>query len=233
MNLESEKLKYCKNNNIIVKTIDVTMNYRYGDTEMSEGEYSVLRGFYPEVKGLTIAKIRERTGYSYEPAYSYLQSLVKKNIVSVEKVGKTLVYALDMSKWYAKRAYHMYALDRAIEFSRRSQQHRIIYNMLKEIPENKVEMIVLFGSYSRAKEEKESDIDVMIVSSEEKEVKNAVRKIRAVYNLELAEVILPKSEFAKIKDENKILWDELIRSAIIFKGYDDFYYYAYGREHGK
>jgi predicted nucleotidyltransferase len=198
------------------------------DSELEEGEQAVLRSMFPKARELTIKEIMKNTPYSsYERNNSYLRSLARKKVIEEKKVGRTYVYSLIPGNWSSKNAFNSYALERAGLFS---DNNRTISLALKEIPEEYAELVMLFGSYSRGTQRKDSDIDLLIVSSDKEKVDIAITSIRRRHGLELRPVIIPKAEFAKIKNENKELWNSLITSGVIFKGYELFYYYAYATQ---
>ena len=201
------------------------MKTNHFDKGLNEKELGMLVSFFPDVKDLTIKEIRKRVSFSsYERVNHYLGLLAQRGILKEKKVGKTLVYALNTDDWYARLAHYHYA---SLEFIRFSKKHRTIYHALRNLSQNDVEIVIVFGSYARGKERRESDIDVLVVSSNKKETETSLKQVKAIYPLNLQAVILPRTEFVKMKAENQELWNDLVCNGIIFKGYDDFYSYAY------
>jgi len=196
----------------------------YFDNEIGADEFRLIVSMFPETKDLVIKNIQERVGYSYERMHHYLKSLAKKKIISEKKVGKTLVYSIDTNSEYAKRAYNEYSSLKALKFS---LKHKMISKALQETSEEFADLIMVFGSYAKGTERKDSDIDIIIVSSEKKNAEIVLTSIKRQYGLNFHLIILPKTEFAKIKLENKELWESLVISGILFKGYETFYNYAY------
>ena len=193
--------------------------------EISEGEETLLRSMFPQGKALTIKEIMKRAPYSsYERNNTYLRSLAQKKMLEEKKVGKTLVYSIISSLWVSKKAFHTYALERAPAFS---DKYTIIAKAFGELPWDVSETIIVFGSYAKGTERRESDIDVLIVSNEKEKVESAITSLKRRYGLHIHAIIVPRAEFAKIKKENKELWESLITHGILFKGYDSFYYHAY------
>jgi predicted nucleotidyltransferase len=195
--------------------------------EIKGGEYALLRSFYPKVDDLTIKEIMKKTSYSsYERNNSYLKSLAKKRVIQEKKVGRTLVYSLIPNNWFSKNAFNFYALDRARVFS---EKYKLISTALKELPEEDIDFYAIFGSYAKGTQRKESDIDLLCITSKKNKIETAIAAIKRKYNLDIQAVIIPKIEFAKIKNENPGFWQDLVNYGIIFKGYELFYYYAYGK----
>ena len=192
---------------------------------LTEGEEIILRSMFPKGKDLTIKEIMKHTPYSsYERNNAYLRSLAQKQVIQERKIGKTLIYSIISDKWFSKQAFHAYAFKRAQEFS---EEHTIVAKAIRELPEEPIELTIIFGSYAKGTERKGSDIDIIVVSSEKEKIETALVSIKRRYGLQMHPIVIRKSEFAKIKGENKELWESLINYGILFKGYELFYYYVY------
>lgn len=196
------------------------------EDKLNETELEILQSFFPRGRDLTLKEIMKRSGYSYEPVYRTLQNLTKKNIVLVKKFGKTLVYELSLKKTSVKVAFYLYATKRANEFSK---EYPSIFTAISELPEDKMDILAIFGSYAKGTQSERSDVDIICVTSENEELTSKIRALKHAYNKEFTPVVIPKNEFAKIKTENKEFWNDLTKYGIIFKGYDLFYYYTYLR----
>jgi predicted nucleotidyltransferase len=192
--------------------------------KLKETEINILQSFFPKGKDITLKEIMKKANYSYEPTYRTLKELTKKRIINVKKFGKTLVYSLDLKRESSKIAFYLYSKNRLNNFK---EKHFTILSALSELPEDKVDILALFGSYAKGNERENSDIDLLCVTPEKKELKNTIYSLKRSYNLDFSPILLPKIEFAKIKKENKEFWADLVEYGIIFKGYELFYYYAY------
>ena len=196
------------------------------EDKLSETVLEMLKAFFPKGKEMTLKEIMKKSSYSYEPVYRTLQELEKKKIIGVKKFGKTLVYDLNFSKQEPKIAFYLYAVRRANDFSKK---HPSIFAALSELPEDKIDILAIFGSYAKGIQHEKSDVDVICVTSEN-DLTSKIRALKHAYNKNFSPVVLPKSEFAKIKVENKEFWHDLVEYGIIFKGYELFYYYTYLKE---
>jgi len=204
----------------------------FGTMELSHLEWTIICSFFPEGKNITIKEIQiqERVDYSYERVNTALKSLTKKKIVKEEQKGKTLVYSLDFDNLYAKTGFSHYMMEREIEFIKK---HKIVYNAIKEIRDNPyIWGIVLFGSYSKGTETKQSDVDLICISNKKEETEHFVKSLRYKYNINFVPVVLPLHEFPNIKKDNPELWNDLKMYGIAFKGGDYFYPWMYKNEKG-
>lgn len=198
----------------------------FGFRELSLLEGIMIMAFFPEAKQITIKKILERVDYSYERVNSALKSLHEKKIVEEKSIGKTLVYSLKLHDLASEIGFDHYMLEREIDFMKK---YPIQYKLIKEIMENhSILMVILFGSYSKSTENKQSDLDLMCVPAlDKKEVEKFILSLRHKYGIKIAPIIIPLAEFPNIKKDNKELWNDLRMYGIIFKGEDYFYSWMY------
>lgn len=199
----------------------------FGEIEISILEGTIIASFFPEAEETTIKEIQDRVEYSYERVNSALKSLTEKKIVKEHLVGKTLVYSVDLNNLYVKFGFSSYSLEREIDFIKR---HRTIYKAIQKIEANPlVWSIILFGSYSKGMETKQSDIDIIItcIPGKQKEIEDFVKSLKYEFNLEFSPVVLPMHEFPDIKKDNPELWSDLKIYGIVFKGEDSFYTWMY------
>lgn len=192
----------------------------------------IIASFFPEAEEMTIKEIQERVDYSYERVNSALKSLTKKKIVHEKQKGKTLIYSLNTgdNNLEGEIGFVQYNSQREYDFM---IKHKIIYNAIKEIVANHlIREVVLFGSYSKGNETKQSDVDLIItcIPKKEKEIENFIFSLKRKYGIKFSPVILPLYEFPDIKKDNHELWSDLKLYGIVFKGKDVFYYWMYENE---
>lgn len=191
---------------------------------LKETELRILSSFFPEGRDITLKIIMQRSGLSYEPVYRVVNGLTKKRIISSKKFGKTLVYSLIFEKEEIKTVFFFYAREKLKEFSK---SRRVIFNALSKVNEENIDFLAVFGSYAKGTPTKDSDVDVLCASSDKKEDEREIKSLKYETNLEFAPVVMSKTEFRKIKNENTVFWSDLIKFGIIFKGYELFYSEAY------
>ena len=192
--------------------------------KLSEGELRVLGSFFPGGREITLKIIQTRTKLSYEPVHRIVKQLVDKRLLFVKKFGKTLVYSLNFTKEKVKIAFFLYVDERKERFMK---EYGRIYRALSKVNEEDIDFLAVFGSYAKGSPTKESDIDVLCVSSNKNKVENEIKGLRHETNLEFAPAVISKKEFGKIKKENELFWRDLVNYGVIFRGYELFYYNAY------
>ena len=198
----------------------------FGDVEISALEGTIIAAFFPEAEEMTIKEIQERVDHSYERINSGLKSLAEKKIIIEKQMGKTLVYSLDHDNIYTETmGFGAYMLEREIEFIKKNGK---IFRAIKKIIESPfVWGIILFGSYSNGTETKNSDVDIICISNKRKETEHLVKSLRYETNVDFSPVVMPLDEFPNIRKDNPVLWQDLKKYGIVFKGDDTFYYWMY------
>lgn len=193
---------------------------------LKETELKILSSFFPEGKEITLKKIMERSNLSYEPIHRTVNILNEKKLISSKKFGKTFVYSLNFEKEDVKIAFFFYAKEKLKDFSK---NHKLIFNGLSKINDDNIDFLAVFGSYAKETQTKDSDVDILCISSNKKEDEKEIKSLKYETNLDFAPVVMPKTEFKKIKKENEVFWNDLVKFGIIFKGYELFYSEAYLR----
>ncbi len=200
----------------------------FGTIKISILDGTIISSFFPEAEEMTIKEIQERVDYSYERVNSSLKSLTKKKIIIEKQKGKTLVYSLDLQNLYAESmGFNAYMLEREIEFIKK---HKVLYGAIKNASDEIFGTTILFGSYAKRNETKQSDVDLMIISDSEKQVQNKINEIKLKYGFNVSLAFVKITEFPKIKKENPELWKDLKNYAIVFTGGDLYYYWMYKNE---
>ena len=79
---------------------------------------------------------------------------------------------------------------------------------------NQPEAIVLFGSFSKAEDNKNSDVDILIISSKKQEPN--VEKFEKKLNHKIQLFIHSKKELEKLKNKNKELFNNWINGIVVY-----------------
>ena len=161
-----------------------------------------LRIFEPLTKGIlkehTIKEIKVLSGEKSNNALTLaLRKFKEENIVKERKVGRSLLYTINMEnesvfnyiQWANTKKLPKFAL-RAIE--------RIKEDVKKYTP---FFSIVLFGSYAIGKQTKDSDLDVAIFIEEEskrKTIESAIKSSELKTPLEIHSHVISKEEFLEM-----------------------------------
>ncbi|MBU0628235.1 MAG: nucleotidyltransferase domain-containing protein [Nanoarchaeota archaeon] len=116
----------------------------------------------------TIKKISEALGINYRIAYENVGLLEKEGLLKVTKLGNSKI--CEFTNKFSNKTYEAEYLRRAELF--KSKDFLVIYNRLAEL--NFSFIALLFGSYAKGTANKHSDIDILSVGGDEKEIKAAI-----------------------------------------------------------
>lgn len=140
---------------------------------LNETELKILSAFFPEVTERTTKEIETRSGYSHERAYSTLKTLEGKGILLKKNVGKALVYSVKKPCDSIYLSFTYYSLNKKNAFV---EKYPFVWKAIEEfISKTKLEMVVLFGSYSKGEAKEESDVDLLCVYETLSSFKDEIR----------------------------------------------------------
>ena len=160
------------------------------------GDYSIL---------LTGSFIAKKKKLNQKTTSNYLYALEKEGILKSKTQGKNRNYFLNLENIEIVKNYIL-AIEhiRTLEFYKK---HLVIKEISEKINEHINGSAVIFGSYAKEIQKKDSDLDILIIGRcNEKEIE----KIGRTYNLEISLKVYPKLE----KD---ILIKEAMKSHIFIK----------------
>lgn len=129
-----------------------------------------------------------------------LRDLAKTGIIEKEKKGKMNFYHLSLNTVLVKEL-------------------KIILNLmlLKELTEKTMEYcskIVLFGSAAKGENAKESDLDILFITTDKQKVNSIVLKDRL--REEIQPVIVTQNDFIKMKTENPVFYKEINEGKVLW-----------------
>ncbi len=120
-------------------------------------------------------QIKEFTSLSHSSLQNSLNKLTNQKILSIEKTKSNVFYEINDKKIFSLRFSEL-AMERFNGLNVNVKNP--LKNFLKELP-NEIYTIILFGSASRNEEQKDSDIDLLVV---------ACKKIDLIKNKQEAEL---------------------------------------------
>ncbi len=190
----------------------------------------VLGSFFPEFEARTIREIMERTGYSYERAYTALIKLSDEKAVIGSRVGKTRILTPNRSKalmWY--NSFVEYQLGRLMSFSQKYKNASESIFEFSRIAQPR--MIVVFGSYARGEAKEDSDLDMICVSRKNGPgIRRHAASFWHSHRINLAPVPLSINEFMKLEKGNKELFEDIRNTGVVLNDYGLFYDAVYANK---
>jgi predicted nucleotidyltransferase/predicted transcriptional regulator len=195
---------------------------------LTRNEIEILACFFPKLENMTTREIEIKSGLSHETTFRLLGDIVKKRYLKEKKIGRTNVYEFVKDRPEYTMTYTIFVdfvNKRRSEFKER---HRLVHNRLYEFL-NEIQMdgiAIVFGSFAKGTETKNSDIDLLCVTNK-KNIREIAQTFGTKYNLNIQVVMVKISDFKNIKTDNPTFWDDLIEYGIILDGLDYFFKEVY------
>ena len=176
----------------------------------------------PEEK-VTIRGIAKRLNKSYTLVYNNLTKLEKKEIIKKESVPPTQIVTLN--EFAPKDIFIEIELKRKKEFL---EGYKWIKVMLNDILKSTKTffILVVFGSYAKGKQTKDSDIDLLVILQSKEEIKDMEKIINNVYTKVKKGInFIDVNDFIEmIKNSNELnIGNEAKKHHIILHGAEQYY----------
>ncbi len=187
---------------------------------INQNELKILVCFFPKLSSLTSKEIEAKSGFSHETTFRILKGLARNKYLVETKIGKTNVYELLKDRDLIHQVFVSYMTKKRLDFK---EKHLLLYKRLYEFL-NRLNLegsAVIFGSYAKGTQTKNSDIDLLCVMNK-KNIQSTVKIFRTKYNINIQPVVVRINDFKNIKKDNLQFWMDLIEYGIVLDGLDLF-----------
>jgi hypothetical protein len=194
--------------------------------EILKEQYHIDSAFLKEPwKKLTYSEIQKITkNRSKGYIYSALKRLEKEKIIVTEKVGKSILYILNLSSVSAQS--YMGFLHEYISWNQKQIPLQIIENIRNKIP-TKFFILLLTGSYAKKTQNKESDLDIAVICDDKVNPKSIYAQISHESETSIPPVhpyVFTSKQFLDmLLDEEENYSKESVRHNLIFYGGSQYY----------
>lgn len=173
-----------------------------------------------KTKELNINQISKLIKMDYKNVHNIIQRLNKNNLLKLTPFGKSFKVEI-INK--------IHPIIFEAEYSRREEILKnknisLLLDFFKDF-QSKLYVMLLFGSYAKKTQSKESDIDLMFIAPDsDAKFESKIRNITRIIPLKLHINVFKESEFKAMKN-SKILTvgQEVINSNIILYGIENYY----------
>ncbi len=184
---------------------------------MTSEETRVLRTVIESKESLNISRVAKRSGMNYKNTYLVIQKLVSKGLVDLSPIGKSKECIL-------LRKVHPLLFnaesERRTDFLKRHSDIKVIHNKLREL--NFPFIALVFGSYVKGNYSKNSDIDILSISEENR--KQQIAEILDIFPLNIHLTQISYENFiTMLKSREFSVVSEVIDNYIALIGIEDFY----------
>jgi predicted nucleotidyltransferase len=135
-------------------------------------------------------------------ANKILRRLSEVGMLSRERRGRMVFYSLNIKNAVARQfkvLLNIYSLNELVE----------------EIKQD-CKRIILFGSCSEGTDVKESDVDLFVLTNEKDKIKLKINAYRKA-GRRIAPIIVDSNEFAKLRKEDKPLYDRILKGIVLWE----------------
>ncbi|MDD5416607.1 MAG: nucleotidyltransferase domain-containing protein [Candidatus Aenigmarchaeota archaeon] len=131
-------------------------------------EIKIIKLLLDERDKFTIKKISELLNINYRIAHEQIMKLGKDGIIKITKAGNSSI--CELNNRFDQRIFEA-------EYSRREEMLKnkdllVLHNRLSELKFSFI--VLLFGSYAKRTADKNSDIDILAIGGDEKEIKTTI-----------------------------------------------------------
>lgn len=170
-------------------------------------------------KEFTIRSISKNIHLDYKTVYIAVNDLIKEDVVLGRKIGQT-VLCLRNDKKFNADVFRAEMIRK--EELLRDKNLSVLDSYFKEIREPFF-ILLLFGSYALGRARKDSDIDIMLITNDEK-IKNDVKSKVSLIPLDIHLLDFSSEEFlSMLKTTEFNVGKEAFNNNIILSGVEDYY----------
>lgn len=159
-------------------------------------------------RGLTILEISKTLKIGYDPAYNHITEMHKQNIITINKVGNAKQCSLNIKNDKARNLLQELDLAKIESIYKENQKIKnILETLITKLTEKyiaEMQSIVLFGSYAKKTQKKDSDIDILFVVNDLKnkklreDIERECSNFEYSHNIKISPIITDIIEFKKM-----------------------------------
>jgi predicted nucleotidyltransferase len=158
---------------------------------------------------LTQSDISRITKIPQQSLSRYLNSYVKEGIIEYNVEGRNKLFYINSKNNLSLNTFQLIENQKTLLFQQKVKNVSIILSELL----NYTEAIILFGSYSKYEQTKNSDLDLILVGKSNKE---KIKELKRNFPIEINEEYLSFEELKKAFKSNNPLAIELLNNHVLF-----------------
>lgn len=168
----------------------------------------------------TINEIAKEISGSYSYINRVVLQLIEEKIILKKTVGHAFLCSLNKDSEKTKALLLLAEISKKEEYLVKHKNLQLLFqDLLKELSKTVVS-VVLFGSYAKETFTKESDIDLLIITTVKEDLAPVLRKMQKLHGKQLSPLLFTVEEFQQRKNETVI--KEIIKNHIIIQGAEQF-----------
>ena len=185
------------------------------------------------LKSKSLHQIALDTKLMYVTVHKIIPILLKRKVIKQEKKGKANLISVDFENAKLNDLSSAVLQERA-KLMEKYPQIAVLVKDIEEALSGKLYILLLFGSYAKEKEKKESDVDLLFIISNKKDIEVYKEKINKALNLSTLKKdfnIVTTNDFIDMLNQKYTVGREAFEQGIVLFGTEP--YYAVVKEHAK
>lgn len=171
----------------------------------------------------SIRKISEKIKTSYALTHESIQSLIKKKLIKTKKIGNSLSCQPNLSA-----EPQLLAISSLIHSQKFLNKVRFgfVIDEIKDKLNDMIYIMILFGSYAKGKAKKESDIDLLFVVQNEKDIEKTRKIVKSALSSTRIKVefeVITTGWLIKMFEEKHSVGREVLEGSIMLHGAEQYY----------
>ncbi len=157
-------------------------------------------------KSFSVRELAICAGISPGASKNALDYLRKKGMATLNVIGRTYQYKLDLESPLCRHWKILFNLDLL-------EESGIVANLVKNL-EN-IHCILLYGSFAQGTNDEKSDVDLLVIAHKPKKIEpDFAGKLGKEANI----TIMGMADWRKKADENKVFYENVIYDSIVLYG---------------
>lgn len=201
----------------------------YKDTE-----YKILGNLLRQpLKSKSLHQIALETKLMYVTVHKIIPILLKRKVIKLEKKGKANLVSIDFEKAKIDDLSSAILFERD-KFLKKHPKITVLINNIEEALSGKLYILILFGSYAKETENKDSDVDFLFIIPDRKYIPIYEEKINSSLKLSTLKKdfnIVTTDDFVEMLNQKYTVGREAFEQGIVLFGTEP--YYVMVKEHAK
>ncbi len=184
-----------------------------------ETENKIIKYLIENKKEIIIKELARQIKSDYKIVHTAVNRLIDKGLLESRKIGKSI--QIEFNNKLAKEVLE-------VEFERREEIFRnknlkLMTETIKKSIKTANFILLLFGSYAKKKETKNSDIDLMFIVNDIKIEGNILDSI-SILPLKIHQLVFTEKQFIDMKKSHELnVVKEAIKNNIVLYGIEAYY----------
>lgn len=196
---------------------------------LNELTLNVLKEFMGDYTGsFTGSYIAKKMSLNQKSVANILNKMENEGLMKSRTMGKNKEFSLNLDNAEAVKNFIVAAEHlRTAEFLKKNP---VIKEVLTKAGDAFDGVVVVFGSYAKGTQKKDSDLDVFVAGAYDR---GKVSKVSELYNLQVSVKNYPASAFRRALRKKDVLLNEVIKNHVIISGAEGFVNAVMRDYHGK